>query len=282
MTDSKDNARIQAILASGIKIPPIPEVLLKLQALLRDPDVGAAEVARVIARDGALSGAVFRVVGSPVFGLRAKVDTVERAITLLGIAPTLAILRGIALREALGDATQNAALETLWQRSGEIAGYAMLAAKQLRPRGVSPDQAYSLGMFHDCGLALLAKRLPAYGEALRQAPWPDIPALDQAQGMDHSVLGQTVAKNWQLPENIAQAIRHHHAADAAELAEAGIGEDVARLCAVLNFACHVRQLARQEPDPAWEDAWQAACMQRLGLSEADLIDLEAEVRLQAA
>lgn len=275
MSASSDTSRIQAILASGIKIPPLPEALAKIQSMLADPDVTTADVAHLIRQDGALSGAVFRVVGSPVFGLQAKVETVERAVALLGIHPTLAILRGIALRAALGGDAHNAAMEALWQRSGQIAQYAMATVKQLRPRGMTPDQAYTLGMFHDCGLALLVKRLPAYGELLAQGRWAEIPAMDHALNVDHALLGEMVAKNWQLTEIIAQAIRHHHEAKAQSLPEA-----VGRLCGVLAFACHLHRQATGEDDAEWEEGLKAACQASLSLDEADLLGLEVDVRME--
>lgn len=272
MSEANDTSRIQAILASGIKIPPIPEVLLKVQSLLRDPDAGVAEIARLIRQDGALSGAVFRVVGSPVFGLRTKVETAERAVTLLGIAPTLAILRGVALRSALGDAAHNAALEALWSRGNAIAAYSMATARLLKPGGLSPDQAYTLGLFHDCGLALQCKRIPDYARALSGPAWPDIPTLDHTHDTDHALLGQMVARNWQLPEEIAAAIRHHH-----DLEVQDMPDTVARLCALLNFACHLHRQTRREDDGEWEHAWREACMKRLGLNESDLAGLETDV-----
>ncbi|HNQ05377.1 MAG TPA: HDOD domain-containing protein [Thiobacillaceae bacterium] len=272
MHNAADQARIEAILASGIKIPPLPEVLVRFQRLLAQPDVDIADMARLIRQDGALSGAVFRVVGSPVFGLRAKAETVEKAVTLLGIPPTLSILRGIALRNALGDGASCAALETLWQRSNHIAGLVMTVTRLLRPRGVSPDQAYTLGMFHDCGLALLAKRFPTYGRALLQPPWPDIPALDQAHATDHALLGSSLARNWQLPDLIVQAIRQHHAPAHTTQPEA-----VMRLNALLNLACHLARRDTGEDDGAWTNGWRTACLEHLHLDASRLDELEAEV-----
>lgn len=277
MSEAQDTSRIQAILASGIKIPPLPDMLMKIQAMLRNPDVTINDVAQLIRQDGALSGAVFRVVGSPVFGLHTKVETVDRAVTLLGIPPTLAILRGISLRAALGGDANNAALEALWHRCGQIAHYAMATAKQLRPRGLSADQAYTLGMFHDCGLALLVKRIPVYGDILSQGRWAEIPAVDHAQNADHALLGEMVAKNWQLPEAIALAIRHHH-----DLRAQDLPDPVVRLCGILNFACHVHRQASQEDDREWEEGWKAACMARLALDESDLLGLEVDVRMETA
>lgn len=269
--------RIQAILASGIKIPPMPEILLRLNRLLNDPDAGPADLAGLIRNDGALCGAVFRVIGSPVFGLHAKVDSLPRAISLLGMRNAAALLRSEVLRGALSDPQHAKALQHLWNRSTAIAELCALAAKTLRPRGISPDAAFMLGMFHDCGLALLCKRFPAYALALSEsAAWPDILELDRRNEHSHAAMGQMVAKNWALPEELVLAIRHHH-----EPAAAGLDETALGLCALLNVAIHLHNRRHAIAGPEWEAGWQAEAQHRLNLQTTDLIELEADILAEA-
>lgn len=263
--------RIQAILASGIKIPPMPEMLLRLNALLRDPDAGPAELAALLRDDGALSGAIFRVVGSPVFGLRAKVDSLPRAIALLGMKNTAALLHSEVLRAAMSDPQHVQALEHLWNRGAAIAELCIIVVKKARLRDISLDTAFLLGMFHDCGLALLCKRFPAYAAALSGEAWPDILELDHAQQISHAVMGQMVAKNWLLPEDLVHAIRHHHE-------PASANEGTRRLCAVLDFANHLHQRRLACDDPGWQADWHA---ESLRVSAAELADLEAEILTEA-
>lgn len=270
-----DSLRVQAILASGIKIPPMPRVLLELDALLRDPDAGPADAAHLIATDGALSGAVFRVVGSPVFGLHNRVNSLEHAVSLLGLPAALSIVRGLSLRQAFHDPASQAALERLWQHSGEIAELCAQLARRLRKPGLPPDLAYSVGMFHDCGLALLIKRFPAYAQALQAPAWPDIAALDQTHDTDHALLGQQVARNWQLPESLSLTIRHH--ADP----EAALPPREAQLAALLNLACHLRARLSNTACQEWEAGWRAVSLERLALSGDELAEMENEIAASA-
>lgn len=278
MQDTEEDRRIQAILASGVKIPPVPAMLARLEALLHEPDAGPNELARLIAHDGALSGAVFRVVGSPVFGLRAKVDNLGRAVSLLGMRNAAAILRSEAMHAALGDPEHAQALAYLWRRSSAVAELSVLAAKTARLRGIASDSAFTLGMFHDCGLALLCKRIPAYAQALDQGGvWPDIPALDHANLVSHAIMGQMVARNWSLPADIVLAIRHHHDLDGT-----GLPEPVQRLCALLNFACHVHNLQHCGDDREWEAGWRDETLRRLEMGADDLVRWEDEMRSELA
>ena len=281
MTQEHDtDHRIQAILASGIKIPPMPETLLRLNALLRDADAGPTELAALIRDDGALSGAVFRVVGSPVFGLRTKVDSLPRAISLLGMSNTGALLRTETLRAALNDPLHTKALEHLWNRSAQIAALCIVAVKKARLRDINADVAFMLGMFHDCGLALLCKRFPAYAEALAEsATWPDIPALDASQQVSHAVMGQMVAKNWGLSDELILAIRHHHELGGGiETIAADLNEKALRLCAVLNFAIHMYGQQNTLDDQAWETGWRDETARRLLMDPSTLAEWESEVR----
>jgi HD-like signal output (HDOD) protein len=278
MQEINADHRIQAILASGIKIPPMPEVLIHLNALLRDPDAGPKELADLIRNDGALSGAVFRVVGSPVFGLRTKVDSLPRAISMLGMKNAGALLRSEALRAALSDPQHAKALQHLWARSSAVAENCVIAVKKARLRDISPDSAFTLGMFHDCGLALLCKRFPTYAQALNEtSAWPDILELDRSHQLSHAVMGQMVAKNWALPDEIVLAIRQHH-----ELDTTGLEATTLRLCAVLNFACHLHNQQHGLDDQDWQANWHAETMQRLQMSADDLTALETEMQADDA
>lgn len=278
MHDNDDERLIQAILASGIHIPPMPEILLHVNVLLRDEDAGPRELGALIEHDGGLSGAVFRLVGSPVFGLRARVDSVEKAITVLGMRNAASLVRNESLRNALHDPENARALETLWARGGAIADSALRAHRSGHLRGMPQDMAFSLGLFHDCGLALLCKRFPAYAQALSQpGAWPDIPVLDRANQVNHALMGQMVARNWQLAGDVALAIRHHHDIDAS-----GLPESVARLCALLNFAIHLHNRASGADDAEWEAGWREECGRRLGFDDAEMSEWEAETEALAA
>jgi len=272
MPDGEDERLIQAVLASGIRIPPMPDILLSLNALLQDEDAGPRQMASLIEHDGALSGAVYRLVGSPVFGLRARVNSVEHAIVVLGMRNTASLVRNETLRGMLHDPTHAQALEALWARCGAIADTMLRAHRCGHLRGMPQDMAFTLGLFHDCGLALLIKRFPAYARALAQpGAWPDIAALDRANQMHHALMGQMVARNWQLPADLILAIRHHHDLDAGELTETA-----SRLCALLNFAIHLHNRARNANDEEWELGWREECGRRLGFDDAEMADCEAE------
>ena len=273
MTDlSNDQFILDAVLAGGVKIPAMPRVLLDLAELNGKGEAGPREYAWVIGRDPGLAGAIFRVVGSSVFGLRAKADTLEKAITLLGLRTTHAVASGEALRSGLNDPALQKVMDKLWQRVGAVAETMVATLKASRMRGVSQDQAMLLGLFHDCGVAVACRRYPAYARGLAvAATWPDLATLDRAQQTDHAVIGQMVARSWQLPQDIGLAIRHHHAPRLT-----GLSEPVAGLITLLQFAMHLVNRRSGADDAEWAQ-WQANAIGRLVRNESGLAELEAEL-----
>jgi HD-like signal output (HDOD) protein len=81
-------------------------------------------------------------------------------------------------------------------------------------------------------------------------------------------MGQMVAKNWALPDELVLAIRHHHDLHAPELPPAML-----RLCAVLQLAIHLH--APSPPDD--EMAWRTEILQRLELNADTLTELETNL-----
>lgn len=272
MTEADDNTLIDAILASGVKIPPMPAILFEVLGLAHDDNAGPRQYAAAIGRDLALAGSVFRVVGSPVMGLRTKVDSLERAITVLGLQTTLAVVRSEGLRGALHDPELAAVMDTLWQRMSAVADLILATVKTARLRGVREDLAFQAGIFHDCGVAVLCRRDYAYAQAFAEpAAWPDLIALDAAHHTSHAVVGQMVARNWQLPQEVALTVRHHHDPHPEILAE-----PVRALIVLVQFACHLLAQRTGAGDGEWA-VWQPHAEALFRQAGRELAELEAEV-----
>jgi HD-like signal output (HDOD) protein len=250
--DTNDDYRlIEAILASGVKIPPMPALLLQVLALEQDDDAGPREFAALIGRDPALSGAVFRIIGSPVLGLRTKVDSLEKAITILGLRTTVAVVRSEGLRMSLNDPELAPVMHTIWQRMNAVADVVLAITRTMRLQGVREDQAFLAGIFHDCGVALLCRRDKEYAKSFANPDtWPDLAKLDAARHTNHAVVGLLVARNWQLPPDVALAVRHHHDSRLESMTTAA-----RKMIVLIQFACHLLAVRSGGDDSEWQNVW---------------------------
>ncbi len=94
---------------------------------------------------------------SPFFALRRKVQSVQQAVAVLGLRNLLKIVYGVVLKQSLGgaDAPQMA---RFWERSNYNAVVSAYLAGRLP--GISSDDAYTFGLFHDAGISILMQKFP--------------------------------------------------------------------------------------------------------------------------
>lgn len=273
MDANQEQHVIQAILASGVKIPPMPAVMMAFMALEKDADAPLENFCTVLNRDAALTGALFRVANSPLFGGR-KVTDLQRALATVGIKNAGAIVRSESMRRALNDPGYMAFMNLLWARLDAIADVSVRLVKRLHVPYLPTDLVYLLGIFHDAGLAVLCKRFESYARGFaRFDAWPDVPALDQAHQTSHAVVGQMLARNWQLPPGLVQAIRHHHEPEAFGT----LPEVVVKMILVLQFAVHLYNLAHRQSDAEWDQVWRAGVLARFELTPQALAEVEADL-----
>ena len=66
------------------KLVSLPGVYLRLTEILDSPDFAMAEVVNAISQDPSITLRLLRIVNSSLYGFAAKIETVSRAITMLG------------------------------------------------------------------------------------------------------------------------------------------------------------------------------------------------------
>jgi HD-like signal output (HDOD) protein len=198
-----------------IGIPPRPTVLVEVDAEMTKDEPDFAYLARIIAADVALSAALLRTTNSPFFGLDKKVRSVHEALLVLGLKMTIQTVAGLSLRKAFERTPQ---LERFWDESGTTARVAGWLARRLRKCcWIRPEDAYTFGLFHDCGIPVLISPFPEYRAILAQANadaderFTDIE--DRLIGANHTAMGALLAESWLLPHEIVDAIRYHHHLD---------------------------------------------------------------------
>ncbi|MBL8382358.1 MAG: HDOD domain-containing protein [Burkholderiales bacterium] len=247
MTDATTVAAAGDIdpIARDLKIPPCPEILAKFSAEVRRDDPDPRVLTRLITSDAGLSGAILAAVNSPLYGLSTKATDVAHALTLLGLRPATHLITGLLLRQAF-PAAAGGLMRRYWDESNGVADAAVAVAATAR--GIGREEAYTYGLFRNCGMAVMIARFPDYGdivEAHADAPGPELLLREEARyRYNHARVGYALARGWGLPEPLARSILLHHALDriAARAHEAAgaqprlaacglLAEQVARLCA---------------------------------------------------
>ena len=189
-----------------IDIPAQPQALVQLSLLLAEEEVNLQELATLIEGDMALASAVLKAVNSSLYGLKGRVQTVQQAITYLGMREIAAVTYEMGLRAVFRHAPE---LEPIWTRAG-LRGLVMGRLGQLL--NVDPWGAHSAGLFEECGKAVLYRHAPDHYRSMLRAATCDseLLTLEHAGfGVSHDALGAALCENWGLDPAAVASVRHH-------------------------------------------------------------------------
>lgn len=207
----KMRAELEAKLSCCRDLPSPPGVALRILALAQDPEVMMATAADTIGLDAALTARMLRIANSPLYASRRRVENLSQALTLLGLNATLTLALGFSLASGLrshdargGEPCQ----ERIWRRSVIAALASRLLGERLGLRKL--EELMLAGLLQDIGaLALLQLDRDGYSQLFEESA--DNHDLLQREcdsfGSDHAEVGHWMARHWNLPPLLQEAIR---------------------------------------------------------------------------
>lgn len=217
-------------------LPSLPVVAVRLLELTADPDVAMSDIVALVQQDQALAAKVLKTVNSSFYGLSSPCGSIDRAMGYLGLNTVKSLVLGFSLVETTRGADEHGLdLEAHWRRAIIGATGARVVASAVG--GVDPEEAFTAALFQDMGmLACFATIKEDYTGVIRGVAHHEVCRVEhEALGFDHAVVGAALAGKWKLPDELCQAIRHHHTPELAPKAHGQIVQVVA-LGAMINAA----------------------------------------------
>ncbi|TLX57940.1 histidine kinase [Stutzerimonas nosocomialis] len=268
----------------GISVPPQPQILVDLQMEQVMPVPDLKIIARLISQDPGLSGALLKIVNSRFFELSNRIASIQQAVNLLGCDSVINLINAQSIKGEMSDETI-VTLNRFWDTAQDVAMTSLTLAKRIGYQ--APDEAYTLGLFHDCGIPLMLKRFPNYMGVLEEAyasccaEQRIVDVENRVLNTNHAVVGYFTAKSWNLPLRLCDAIANHHNAWSLFVDDSGRDAQLKTLLAILKMAEHIcachRVLGGQEEDHEWAHISQLV-LEYVGLSEYDFLNLKDSIR----
>ncbi|MBU6960135.1 HDOD domain-containing protein [Pseudomonas sp. CVAP len=265
-------------------MPPQPQIMVDLQMEQYMPDPDLEVIAKLISQDPGLSGALLKIVNSPYYGLSNKIASIQRAVNLLGSRSVINLINAQSIKGEMNDDTI-VTLNRFWDTAQDVAMTSLSLAKRIGSQAV--DEAYALGLFHDCGVPLMLKRFPNYMSVLEEAyasanaECRVVDTENRVLNTNHAVVGYYTAKSWRLPEHVTNAIANHHNALAIFSDESSRNSQLKNLLAILKMAEHIcasyRVLGNQTEDHEWDSIGHLV-LDYVGLSDYDFENLKQTIR----
>lgn len=188
-----------------LKIPVLPDVVVKVIELINQPQVDANTLARLIHKDQALAGYVLRVSNSPIYGGSREISTLREAIARIGARTLGKIALSITMQGKMFSARgYESEMASIWRESLTAGALATEIGRAIQ---YASETLYLCGMLHSVGKAVILQALTELKEELRLD-------LSRGGGMAlveefHNWVGGIVAEQWRLPRTVKHAIVYY-------------------------------------------------------------------------
>src|SRR4051812_33417794 len=214
----------------------MPAAAQKVLKLTADDKADHERLREAIQGDPVLVARILRRLNSSYYALSHKISSIKTAITLLGTRE----IRNLALTVFASKLYEPSSShgryrrEALWSHSVAVAVASRLVAR-VCGKGVG-DEAYIAGLLHDLGLILLDQTLQRHFHRVLDAideATPTYVVESKILSFDHATLGGFVARRWNFPDPVADAITFHH----QPWNHTGPHKDLVEVVSVANYLC---------------------------------------------
>jgi HD-like signal output (HDOD) protein len=201
------------IVSSEVKLASFPDIYFKIRRVLDSPSSSAAQVADVISKDTSLSAKLLKLVNSPFYGLPQRIDSISRAVMVIGGQEISTLALGISAINAFKDIPPELLnMRTFWEHSVAVGVFARTLGKATR-HGAG-ERLFVAGILHDIGRLIIYKKLPhAAVEAIYYAKANQVPlyvAENDVIGFTHPLVGGLLLRAWKFPEALVATVAFHH------------------------------------------------------------------------
>jgi putative nucleotidyltransferase with HDIG domain len=195
------------------ELPTLPAIANKVNALLYDPKSAASDLAKIIEYDQSLATKVLSLVNSAYYGLPERVTNIAQAITMLGYKNISHIVMTLTVFETLRHCQKGSFnREAFWLHSVATAVMSVKIAEMCMYS--SPEDTFTGGLLHDLGKIFLDGYLHEEFCNIIETAEKDQISFYEAEhvlyDVDHTMIGQWIARAWKLPLHVVATVTHHH------------------------------------------------------------------------
>lgn len=197
----------------------LPDIYLRVQQLIDDPKTSLGDIGEVIGSDPALTARLLKIANSPFFGLAAKIETVTRAIAIMGTQQLHDLLLATSVAATFDRLSEpHMDMNRFWSHSIRCAVSARLLAFECNV--LDSERLFVAGLLHDIGHMVMYQLLPqqsteaANGSLATPQARPGIER--ELFGFDYAEVGSALLSAWHLPAMLTETVAHQNEPHRAE------------------------------------------------------------------
>jgi len=182
-------------------LPTLPEVALRVRDVVDEPEATAADLAKIIITDAALSTRLLKVANSPLYRGRIVIDSVQMAVARLGQKIIRSLVTSLVMEQMFQATSRNLdkRLHDLWEHSTDVSAICqILSSSQVN---IKADEAMLAGLIHEIGILPILMKADEKPELVKNTA-----ALDAVIENIHPRIGAAILKSWKFPEALVTAV----------------------------------------------------------------------------
>ncbi|MDR0827295.1 MAG: HDOD domain-containing protein [Desulfovibrio sp.] len=201
------------LLETSHRMGTLPLIFHRLIEMINKPVVNSEELAKIISTDPAMTAKLLKLVNSPFFGLAYKIDTISRAVIIVGTKQLVMLSLGATVVSAFkGLSASHVNVQAYWLHSISCAAACRLLCGVNNVK--SPEGFFVAGLLHDIARLLIYTQLPSHAQyILSESSSRGVPmhAIErEALGYTHEELGAELLSVWNCSADLVQRVFKHH------------------------------------------------------------------------
>ena len=187
----------------------LPDVATRLNDLIDQPDTSIQELVEVVQLDAGIAATVLRLANSAWYGLPSKVDTISRAITLIGQKALRDLVMSTSVITTFkGISSEFVDMRDFWDNSVTCGVVTRNLAQKCGMR--EAERMFLAGLLHKVGrLAFYASRPVQYRQVLQDQNNGEaaiIAAEEAVFGFNYAQLGAALLQAWRVPAALDEVV----------------------------------------------------------------------------
>jgi putative nucleotidyltransferase with HDIG domain len=193
-------------------LPTLPQVMEQILETIDDEKSSTGDLTSILECDQAISAQVLRLANSAYYGLPSRVDTIRRAVVLMGFDTVRLLTLATSVIHSFSKKNQKTLDPSdFWMHSFGTAKAAELMVQRYPRLGLTAGACFTGGLLHDIGKYILAlAEKDTYNTVYEEAQASSRLIRDVERehfNTDHAEVGGWVSENWRFPPAIIAMIR---------------------------------------------------------------------------
>lgn len=251
----------------------LPEIYFRIKQTIDRPSSTIDDVAAIVSQDPNISARLLSMANSSFFGFATKIETINRAINIMGLAHLHNLVLAVSATKAFkGINSELVNMKNFWIHSVLTASIAQILARQNHV--LDSERLFVSGLLHDIGHLVIYTTLPTNANKMLALAKSEGLSLQQAEkevfGFDYAEVGGALLKQWKLPESLYLPVQGH--------THVNLDDEFAMDCSIIHIA---NIMALQDPYVKTEfnaPAIESTALQLFELTEEELEPIKQEAK----